>query len=132
MPKSVLIRHWKEISRRLPCVVRRTDARCGFISKDPRLPASSVPLMPWPEPSLRVGFREAWLGGSVLFFDGVDAVRRDERSASWQTLLELLAVHPGVVILSGIPPWLPCDRVVGMLAIRFRVLDRPAAARVWS
>jgi hypothetical protein len=113
--------------RAVDAVARAIDARVLTINLERAVEtARDLPS------ALRVGFREAWLGGSVLFFDGVDAVRRDERSASWQTLLELLAVHPGVVILSGIPPWLPCDRVVGMLAIRFRVLDRPAAARVWS
>ncbi len=81
---------------------------------------------------LRVAFREAWLGGSVLFLDGVDAVRRDERSAAWQALLERLTIHPCVVILSGVQPWLPCGRAVGMLALRFNVLDRPAAARAWE
>jgi len=81
---------------------------------------------------LRVAFREAWLGGSALFLDGVDAVRRDERSAAWQALLERLAIHPGVVVLSGVQPWLPCGRAVGMLALRFDVLARPAAARAWE
>lgn len=81
---------------------------------------------------LRVAFREAFFDGAMLFLDEVDAVRRDERSASWQILLELLEIRPGVVILSGIQPWLPSGRALGIVAVRFGVPDRAAAARIWE
>ncbi|HEX5482657.1 MAG TPA: AAA family ATPase, partial [Terriglobia bacterium] len=81
---------------------------------------------------LRLVFREAWLTGAVLFLDGVDSLRRDERSASYPTLLELLAVQPGATILSGAEPWRPSPHAAGVLALRFGALDPAAARRSWE
>lgn len=82
--------------------------------------------------SLRLVFREAWLASSVLFLDGIDALRHDERSAACQTLLELVAVQPGVTILSGAQPWLPSIHAAGVFVVRFGVLNPAAAARSWE
>lgn len=81
---------------------------------------------------LRLIFREAWLESAVLFLDGVDALRRDEWSAGYQTLLELLAVQPGVAILSGAQPWLPGRYATGILTLHFGAPGHVAAARLWE
>lgn len=85
-----------------------------------------------PNSLLRLVFREAWLTGAVLFLDGIDALRREERSSGYQTLLELLAMQPGVTILSGAQPWLPSAYAAGVLAVRFGVLDPAAGGSSWQ
>jgi ATP-dependent 26S proteasome regulatory subunit len=54
---------------------------------------------------LRLLFREAWLKGGVLHLSHVDAVA-EEDSPSLSVLLRLLAVDGGVVVLSGVNPWI--------------------------
>ncbi|WP_433972860.1 ATP-binding protein [Tunturiibacter lichenicola] len=50
-------------------------------------------------------FRAAWLYGDVLYLDGLDALRREERAGLHRKLIDLLSRSGDIVLLSGTMPW---------------------------
>ncbi len=54
---------------------------------------------------LKLIFREAWFQNAILYLDGLDVLRRDERAIQYQYLLEQLIEDAGITILSGEQPW---------------------------
>ncbi|HEV2705498.1 MAG TPA: ATP-binding protein [Pyrinomonadaceae bacterium] len=51
--------------------------------------------------SFRLVLNEARFNEAILYFDSLDALRRDEHAAAYQSLLEALDEFAGVVVLSG-------------------------------
>jgi len=94
-----------------------------------RLLSSDIDFMQ----ALHVTFREAWLQGSILYWDELDALRTSDRADLYRLLLEQLAEHGGVAILSGTLPWTPHKSVqIGMIEFNFPVLDVGERARCWQ
>lgn len=51
--------------------------------------------------------REVWFQRAILYLEGMDALRSDERTLSYHYLLNELHKTPGIVILSGTQPLMP-------------------------
>jgi ATP-dependent 26S proteasome regulatory subunit len=85
------------------------------------------------EQLLRLLFREAWLRGAVLYLDGLDALRGDERTIEYQRLLDALVEAPGITILAGTRPWVPPGRgPTGVIAVPFPIPDVAARRACWQ
>jgi len=59
------------------------------------------------EGTLRLLFREAHIENAVLFLEGLDPLRRDDRVVHYHSFMKVLAAHPGITILAGTQPWVP-------------------------
>jgi SpoVK/Ycf46/Vps4 family AAA+-type ATPase len=82
---------------------------------------------------LKVLFREAWLQDAILYLDGLDALRGDERIIPYQHLLDVLAENAGITILAGIQPWLPAGhRPLGVIAVPFAIPDFAERGACWQ
>ncbi|MFC1475877.1 AAA family ATPase [Candidatus Zixiibacteriota bacterium] len=57
------------------------------------------------EQTLKLLFREAGFRDAILYLEGVDRLRVDERRIDYQYLHDELVRFPGIVILSGELPW---------------------------
>jgi len=78
-------------------------------------------------------FREAWLHGAVLYLDGLDALRGEDRAADYQRLLTELAQDAGITILAGTEPWVGSSRdPTGVLSISFPIPDAGQRRAHWE
>jgi SpoVK/Ycf46/Vps4 family AAA+-type ATPase len=76
------------------------------------------------EQVLKLLFREAWFQDAILFLEGLDALRGDERAIQYGYLLDTLAEDAGVTILSGVESWIPSARdPLGVLRVSFPIPD---------
>jgi ATP-dependent 26S proteasome regulatory subunit len=65
-------------------------------------------------------FREAWFKNAVLYLENVDSARREERESDYRILLDAVADHGGITILSGAEPWLPArQHPLGVVSVAF-------------
>src|SRR5262249_31348918 len=82
--------------------------------------------------ALLLAFRQSWLQSAVLYIEGLDVLRREERSACYRALLDLVAQDTGILILSGTQPWIPgLGGAAGVLTLRFDALERDDAIECW-
>jgi hypothetical protein len=82
------------------------------------------------EEFLKLLFREAWFQDAILYLDGLDVLRSDERAVQHGYLLDTLAEAPGTSILAGMHPWIPSGHgPMGVVSIAFPM---PAFAERWT
>jgi AAA+ superfamily predicted ATPase len=89
------------------------------------------------ERALRLAQREAWFQDAVLFLDGLDALRGDERAPSFRGLMAALAGDGGITILAGARPWLPAGSVsecgpLGTVVVPFAIPDHDGRRAAWE
>jgi AAA+ superfamily predicted ATPase len=83
--------------------------------------------------TLKQIFRESLLHQSVLYLDGLDALRTSDLALSYQSLLVELAAAPNVTILSGTQPWIPgSDHPLGVISIPFPMPDVQHSKTSWQ
>lgn len=80
------------------------------------------------EQRFKLLFHEAWLRDAILYLDGLDALRSDERHPErprlYQHLMSELADDAGVTILAGAEPWVPTGRgPTGVVIVPFPIPD---------
>jgi AAA+ superfamily predicted ATPase len=94
-----------------------------------RIPAADADL----EHVLKLLFREAWFQDAVLYLDDLDALRGDERGASYQRVLAALAEDAGITILAGAQPWAPAGHgPMGVIVMPFRIPDFAGRRACWQ
>jgi ATP-dependent 26S proteasome regulatory subunit len=77
--------------------------------------------------------REAWFQDAILYLDGLDALRSDERSVQYQHLLDALCEDAGITILAGSQPWVPSGRgSMGVMTIAFPMPDFTERRACWQ
>ena len=85
------------------------------------------------EHSLKMLFREAWFQDAILYLDGLDVLRSDERAIPYQRLMERLAEDAGITILSGMQPWVPSGRgPKGVITVPFPIPDFAGRLNSWQ
>jgi AAA+ superfamily predicted ATPase len=85
------------------------------------------------EQALRLLFREAWFQDAILYLDGVDVLRGSDRAIWYQRLLDALAEHRGIAILSGDEPWVPSAHTpLGVLVVPFPIPDLTQRRTCWQ
>jgi AAA+ superfamily predicted ATPase len=76
--------------------------------------------------------REAWFHDAVVYFEGLDSLRGEEKAAEFARLLEELEGAAGVVILSGTLPWAASGRgASGVVCVEFARPDFKARRECW-
>jgi SpoVK/Ycf46/Vps4 family AAA+-type ATPase len=92
---------------------------------------------------MRVLRREAWLKNAILYLEGIDLGRGEERPPSFRSLLGALWRHgafgpdgrlgqyAGITVLSGRDPWAPEDTPSEITSIAFERLDFAARRKCW-
>ena len=94
-----------------------------------RAPATATDF----EEVLRLLFREAWFQDAILFLEGVDALRVGDQAMRYQRLLDVLANDWGIVILSGVEPWVPSAHApLGVLDLPFPIPDLAQRRACWQ
>ena len=82
---------------------------------------------------LKVLFREAWLEDAILYLDGLDALRGDERIFPYQRLLDVLGEYAVITILAGTQPWVPTGRSpLGVITVPFSIPDFALRRACWQ
>lgn len=78
--------------------------------------------------------REARLQGTVLYWEGFDALLTDEKAPHLALLLPMLDAHPGPTFLSGDTVWEPADALgsVAFVRLEFPQPGSDERARLWS
>jgi SpoVK/Ycf46/Vps4 family AAA+-type ATPase len=89
------------------------------------------------ESAIKLLFREAWFEDAVLYLDGMDALRRDERARHYERLMTELAADFGITILAGTQPYVPIPLPfgggsAGVISIRVDVPDLAARQEYWQ
>ncbi len=78
-------------------------------------------------------FRHAWLHKSVLYLEGVDVLRKEERGHQLRMLLAALTKHDGIAILAGQQSWTVANNEpLGMVNIDFPVPGLVQRQMLWS
>jgi len=89
------------------------------------------------EQDLKLAFREAWFQEVILYLDGCDALRSDERAIPHQLLVEALTEDAGITVLTGMKPWVP-DRFsskrgpTGVVTVPFGIPDFAMRRACWQ
>ena len=84
------------------------------------------------EIALKQLFREVLFQQSVLFLDGLDALRTADFALPYQTLLVELANTTNVTVLSGVQSWIPdSEYPLGVVAIPFPMPDAQQSKASW-
>ncbi len=84
------------------------------------------------EPVLQLLFREARLKKALLYLEGIDTIKSNQQGIAYQHLLARLAQEPGVLILSGLQPWIPTQGDAhGAIAIPFSLPDFTERQAYW-
>jgi SpoVK/Ycf46/Vps4 family AAA+-type ATPase len=82
---------------------------------------------------LRLIFREAWFQDLVLYLDGLDVLRCEERAVPYQRLLEVLVEDSGITILAGTQPWTPPGHgLMGVLVVPFAIPEFAQRRASWE
>lgn len=77
--------------------------------------------------------REAWFQNAILYIEGLDTVRTDERTVQYQRLLDTLVGDAGIVILAGALPWVPPGRgLEGVIPIVLSIPDYDHRRACWK
>jgi AAA+ superfamily predicted ATPase len=85
------------------------------------------------ERAMKVLFREAWVQSAILYIEPLDALLGAERSAEYRRLLDALAEHHGVVILSGSQSAvLRGHGMQGVLKVPFSIPTYDERRRYWQ
>ena len=85
------------------------------------------------EEALRLAFREAWLRGSILYLDDLDALQDTGQLALYRILLRLLAEATGITILAGARPWVPMgDITTGVAQVDFPMPNTGQRRQCWE
>lgn len=72
--------------------------------------------------TVKLILREAWLRDAVVLFEGLDAVRKEDRSGDFRVFMEAVAAFSGIAILAGAQPWTPMGPPVkGVVVVPFTV-----------
>jgi SpoVK/Ycf46/Vps4 family AAA+-type ATPase len=83
--------------------------------------------------NVTVLFREAWLKDAILYVDGIDALRCEERAILHKSLLGAPAPREGITILSGRSPWMPpCGDPLNLIDICFGTPDFALRRSCWQ
>jgi len=78
-------------------------------------------------------FREAWFQNAILYIDGMDALRTDERTVPYQRMLDALAEDAGVTIFAGTQPWvLSGGASIGVITIPVSFPDFAERRAIWQ
>ncbi len=78
-------------------------------------------------------FRESRLQNSLLYLDGVDALRTKEQENTARYLFKQLVEYHCVVILSGVKPWFPDEhQPLAMINIEFPLPDFTQRRQHWQ
>jgi AAA+ superfamily predicted ATPase len=81
---------------------------------------------------LKLALREAWFQDAILFLEGLDVLRSDERSIQYERLLDTLAEDAGITILTGVGPWVPSGRgPMGVISVPFPIPDFSQRRDCW-
>jgi SpoVK/Ycf46/Vps4 family AAA+-type ATPase len=82
--------------------------------------------------ALRLILREAWFRSALVYFEELDALRRDERASEFGRLMEALEESGGVVILSGSRPWITAGSAAGeVVGVEFPPPDFALRRECW-
>jgi AAA+ superfamily predicted ATPase len=85
------------------------------------------------EQTLRLVFREAWFQDAILYLNGLDVLRGDERAVQYRCLLDTLERHGGITILAGARPWVsPGCGPAGVIPVSFAALDVAQRQACWE
>lgn len=83
------------------------------------------------EQALALLFREAWFRDAILYLDGIDSFRTDERA--YRRILDSLSADGGITILGGTGPWRAVDcRPVDVLSVPFTLPDFSQRRACWQ
>jgi SpoVK/Ycf46/Vps4 family AAA+-type ATPase len=78
-------------------------------------------------------FREAWFQDAILYLDGLDLLRSEERSQQFHGFLNDLREDQGVTILAGERSWIPPGNgALGVITIPFFVPDFAERRICWQ
>ncbi|HNC42141.1 MAG TPA: AAA family ATPase [Nitrosomonas sp.] len=81
----------------------------------------------------RLTLREARLKGAILYLNEYDTLRESEHAAAHQQFLTQLAQMNGIMILSGIGPWIPHEQgPKGILSVTFDLPDFSQRLKIWK
>jgi AAA+ superfamily predicted ATPase len=82
---------------------------------------------------LKLVLREAWFQDAILFLEGLDVLRSDERPIQYERLLDALAEDAGITILAGVKPWTPSGRdPIGVIRVPFPIPDFARRRNCWQ
>ena len=82
---------------------------------------------------LKLLFREAWLQDAILYLDGLEALLSEERTISYQRLLDRLAEDSCIAILTGAKPSVPAGhRPIGMIGVPFALPQFTERRACWQ
>ena len=82
---------------------------------------------------VKVLFREAWLQDAIVYLDGLDALRGDDRIIPYQRLLDALGEYAAITILAGTRPWVPTGRSpLGVITVPFSIPDFALRRACWQ
>lgn len=85
------------------------------------------------EQLLNLLFREAWFQRTILYLDGLDALRTEEKALQYNVLAAHLAEHSGVVVLVGTQSWTTSDQdSVGLITVSFDIPDFHQRRSQWQ
>jgi hypothetical protein len=85
------------------------------------------------EQLLKLALRQAWFQDAMVYLDGLDVLRSNERVIAYHGLLDALAEDGGMTILSGSLPWAPSGREpIGVLSVDFSMPNFPQRRSGWQ
>jgi SpoVK/Ycf46/Vps4 family AAA+-type ATPase len=85
------------------------------------------------EQLLNLLFREAWFQRAILYLDGLDALRIEEKTLQYNALATHLAKHSGVVIVAGTQAWTTSDQdSTGLITVPFDIPDFDQRRSQWQ
>jgi AAA+ superfamily predicted ATPase len=85
---------------------------------------------------LKLLFREAWFRDAILYLDGLDALRGNDRALQYQRLTTTLSADMGLTILAGEQPWIPSPAhaghaPAGVIVVAFPLPDFTERQACW-
>ncbi|MFS0518426.1 ATP-binding protein [Nostoc sp. UIC 10607] len=85
------------------------------------------------EQIVRLLVREACLQRAILYLEGMDVLRSDEKIFSYQNLLSKLNYYAGIVVLAGTQPWIASGQDPnGVIAVSFTSLNFSERLTCWQ
>jgi hypothetical protein len=82
---------------------------------------------------LRLLFRTASFENAVLYIHNLDSWQDKEQKVAYQRLLEAISDYQGIVILAGIPPWVPgAISGMGIVSVPFSIPDFALRQICWQ
>lgn len=85
------------------------------------------------EQNLKLIFREAWFQNALLYLEGLDILYGDDRAIAHRCLMQAIAQHPTITILSGVQPWIPAaTEIIGIITVSFPIPDFAQRCDCWQ